>query len=158
MRLRTSSTLAETKIELQMTPMIDVVFQLLVFFLFTFKIVPVEGEIGVNMPPLNTGAAPQTEQSEPLDVVPIKLKSDPNGRLASIVLGQNNLGTSFQKLFQTLKDTYVGPAEKVEDVQVEIDADRRLLYHYVIRATNAIQLAGINQINFRDPLARPAGK
>ena len=33
-----------------MTPMIDVVFQLLAFFVLTFRIVSPEGEFGVTMP------------------------------------------------------------------------------------------------------------
>jgi biopolymer transport protein ExbD len=38
------------KIELQMTPMIDIVFQLLVFFIMTFKIVSQEGDFNIKMP------------------------------------------------------------------------------------------------------------
>ncbi|MEC9149539.1 MAG: biopolymer transporter ExbD, partial [Planctomycetota bacterium] len=38
MKIRKIGT-AEEKIELQMTPMIDIVFQLLVFFVMTFKVV-----------------------------------------------------------------------------------------------------------------------
>ncbi len=38
------------KIELQMTPMIDIVFQLLIFFIMTFKIVEVEGDFNIKMP------------------------------------------------------------------------------------------------------------
>ena len=38
MRIRHGATTLD-KIELQMTPMIDIVFQLNIFFLFTFKIV-----------------------------------------------------------------------------------------------------------------------
>ncbi|MEK6237543.1 MAG: biopolymer transporter ExbD, partial [Planctomycetales bacterium] len=38
------------KVELQMTPMIDIVFQLLVFFVMTFKIVSQEGDFDIKMP------------------------------------------------------------------------------------------------------------
>ena len=37
-------------IRLQMAAMIDVVFLLLVFFVMTFRIVPVEGDFNVKMP------------------------------------------------------------------------------------------------------------
>ena len=40
----------EEKIELQMTPMIDIVFQLLVFFIMSFKIVAQEGDFNIKMP------------------------------------------------------------------------------------------------------------
>ena len=74
----------DAKVELQMTPMIDVVFQLLVFFLFTFKIVPVEGEIGVNMPPLAAGARPKSDDIEITEKVKIKLRSSDDGALIGI--------------------------------------------------------------------------
>ena len=38
------------KVELQMTPMIDIVFQLLIFFIITFKIVAPEGDFNIKMP------------------------------------------------------------------------------------------------------------
>ena len=38
------------EIKLNMTAMIDIVFQLLVFFIMTFKIVALEGDFSVKMP------------------------------------------------------------------------------------------------------------
>ena len=38
------------KIEPQMAPMIDIVFQLLIFFMLTLKIVEPEGDFSINMP------------------------------------------------------------------------------------------------------------
>ncbi len=38
------------KIEPQMAPMIDVVFQLLIFFMLTLKITSPEGDFNINMP------------------------------------------------------------------------------------------------------------
>jgi biopolymer transport protein ExbD len=159
----------ETKVELQMTPMIDVVFQLLVFFLFSFKIVPVEGEVGVNMPPITAGAKPQSDDIELTEKVKIKLRSSDDGRLIAILVGENQIGSSpipedqlsqhMQLLTQLLRDSVVGPGGKADDAEVEIDVaetDRHLLYHFVIRVTNAVQRAGIKKINFTDPFAAQA--
>ena len=49
MQIRNANKAGE-KIELQMTPMIDIVFQLLVFFIMTFKIVSMEGDFNIRMP------------------------------------------------------------------------------------------------------------
>ena len=147
-----------TKIELQMTPMIDVVFQLLIFFLFSFKIVPVEGEIGVNMPPITAGAKPKSEEIEITEKVKVKLRSSEDGALIAIMVGENEIGDNLQMLTQLLRDSVVGPTGKSDEAEVEIDADRRLLYHFIIRATNAIQRAGIKKINFTDPLAAGPAK
>jgi len=133
--------------------MIDVVFQLLVFFLFTFKIVPVEGEIGVNMPPITAGAKPKSEEIELVEKVKIILRSGEDGSLVRILLGENEVGENPSALTLVLRDSVVGLSGKASDVEVEIDADPRLLYHFVIRVTNAIQRAGIQKINFTDPIA-----
>ena len=49
------------KIELQMTPMIDIVFQLLVFFIMTFNVVAQEGDFNIRMPAIG---APQDQLEE----------------------------------------------------------------------------------------------
>ena len=49
------------KIETQMAPMIDVVFQLLIFFMLTLKILAPEGDFNINMP---IGQAQADEESE----------------------------------------------------------------------------------------------
>ena len=60
----------EDKIELQMTPMIDIVFQLLVFFIMTFKIVAQEGDFNIKMPL----AAPNAGTADDSLLPPLKLR------------------------------------------------------------------------------------
>src|SRR3972149_3642083 len=64
------------KIELQMTPMIDIVFLLNIFFLFTFKIVLPEGDFNVQMP-----SAAASRAAEPSELPPLRLvmKAAPTG-------------------------------------------------------------------------------
>ncbi|MFT5528125.1 MAG: biopolymer transport protein ExbD, partial [Pirellulaceae bacterium] len=50
MKVRNNKLGPDEEIELQMTPMIDIVFQLLVFFIMTFKIVAMEGDFNIKMP------------------------------------------------------------------------------------------------------------
>lgn len=145
----------DRKVQTDMTPMIDVVFQLLIFFLFTFKIAPVEGEIGVNMPPLSIGSAVSQENPD-VEKVPIRLAAGSGGRLEDIRLGDNSLGNDLRKLTETLKGTYSGMLTSLgTKVEVEIDADRALDYYWVIRATNAVMRANIDNINFTDPKVQP---
>jgi biopolymer transport protein ExbD len=141
---------AADKVELQMTPMIDVVFQLLIFFLFSFKIVPVEGEIGVNMPPITSGSAKVSDDVDPVEKARIRLVASESGELANILLGEKALGIDAVALTTELKQSFVGAGGKAGDVEVEVDADRTLRYFYVIRVTNAIMRAGIEKINFAD--------
>lgn len=145
------------KVQTDMTPMIDVVFQLLIFFLFTFKIAPVEGEIGVNMPAITAGSSAQDEEVT-TERVPVKLLAGSGGTLEDVMLGDRSLGggsAGLQSLGETLRETYAGPTGVASDVEVEIDAERPLRYRWVIRATNAVMYAGIDAINFRDPKMDP---
>jgi biopolymer transport protein ExbD len=71
-----------------MTPMIDCVFQLMIFFMLTLKIVASEGNFDVNMPVGLTqcGFDPLTP------VLKVRLKADPKGNLLDIQFGNRNLG------------------------------------------------------------------
>ncbi|MFM7594481.1 MAG: ExbD/TolR family protein [Isosphaeraceae bacterium] len=91
MKIRKSGS-AESKVNLEMTPMIDVVFQLLIFFMFTFKIVTVEGEFAITMPAAEQGsAAPTSENITALPDIQVQLLAGANGDLAGIQVGETNV-------------------------------------------------------------------
>ena len=50
MKFRHAVAGGDEKIELQMVPMIDIVFQMLIFFVMTFKIAVPEGDFNITMP------------------------------------------------------------------------------------------------------------
>ena len=58
------------RIQLQMTPMIDIVFLLLIFFVMTFKIVAQEGDFNIKMPL----AAPNASTIDDSLLPPLKLR------------------------------------------------------------------------------------
>ena len=81
MARRSSSGLTD-KVEINMTPMIDVVFQLMSFFMCTLKVVAPEGDFDIRMPlGAAAAAAPDDQQVPP---VRIKLTADGSGSLAGI--------------------------------------------------------------------------
>jgi biopolymer transport protein ExbD len=137
-----------------MTPMIDVVFQLLVFFLFTFRIAPIEGEIGVNMPPADMGSSVSQTPPE-FEMIPVLLFADDQGELESIKVEDNQVEDSDARGLDNLTALLTAQKADVElagkEIEIEIDADPRLRYFWVIRGVNAIQRADIDAINFRDP-------
>ena len=63
-------------IKLQMVAMIDIVFQLLVFFIMTFRITALEGDFQVNMPQASTTPPVDFEQID--KVIRIHLFENPN--------------------------------------------------------------------------------
>jgi len=129
------------KIELQMTAMIDVVFQLLIFFMVTFKIILPEGDFNIRMPL----AAPENSTPE-MDETPtlnLRLKCNDQGVLTSLMLGDLSFGAeadSFARLHMHIRSLVKdegGPGTASEQ-EVEIDADYDLRYDYIIRSITAL--------------------
>ncbi|RLS77608.1 MAG: biopolymer transporter ExbD [Planctomycetota bacterium] len=74
------------KIAIDMTPMIDVVFQLITFFMLTLKTVITEGDFDIRMPlGASAGAAPEDAPT----VLRLVMKADGEGRLAKINMNGN---------------------------------------------------------------------
>ncbi|GAB4136395.1 MAG: hypothetical protein Tsb009_03420 [Planctomycetaceae bacterium] len=73
------------KIEPEMAPMIDVVFQLLIFFMLTLKIIEPEGDFSINMPQ----GKPSQTQNDKVDILPkyVSLQANPDGTLKSLLYG-----------------------------------------------------------------------
>jgi biopolymer transport protein ExbD len=76
------------KIPIDMTAMIDVVFQLLTFFMLTLKSVIVEGDFNIRMP-LGARAAPADDI--PIPPLVLKMTATPEGRLASVQIGGKSI-------------------------------------------------------------------
>ncbi len=137
MRVRGSGSKNE-KIELQMTPMIDIVFQLLVFFIMTFKIILPEGDFNIKMPL----AAPSQGAPDPNQLPPMKirLKANSSGELASIQMNDRKMD-SFSSLHNHLISVVGderGPGSIAQEAEVELDCDYNLRYEYVIAAVSAV--------------------
>jgi len=126
------------KIEPQMAPMIDVVFQLLIFFMLTLKVVEAEGDFNINMP---IGAPSQASSDLTLPDIKVKLRANADGSLSQLSLGQRNLGRDagvFRRLNNEILKMIGHPGNPLtKDMEVEIDADYDLQYQYVIQAVSA---------------------
>jgi len=124
-------------IVLQMTPMIDIVFQLLVFFVFTFKIVLPEGDFNIRMP---SAAASTTSQPSETPLVKVRLRANDDGELAGVQLGDRPLQEQpfleLQSQIRSMIGDAGGPGST--DQEVEIEADYNLKYHYAMNAITAI--------------------
>ena len=131
-------TRATEKIELQMTPMIDIVFQLLIFFIMTFKIVALEGDFNIKMPLAAPSAT--TLEIDPLPPMNLRLKAAANGEIISIVMGERSF-ESFDSLhahIMGLVDGDAGPGENLPEAEIELDCDYHLRYEHVVQAITAV--------------------
>jgi biopolymer transport protein ExbD len=72
------------KIPIDMTAMIDVVFQLLTFFMLTLKSVVVEGDFNIRMP---LGASAGAAEENPIPPLILKMSADASGRLTGVQMG-----------------------------------------------------------------------
>ncbi len=139
MRFRHGYTTLD-KIDLQMTPMIDVVFLLNIFFMVTFKIVLPEGDFNIRMP--SAAAARAMEMSESIPT-PLVMKANAEGKLVDMRLGGRSFGNApdaFLKLHQQIRGMVndAGGPGTASDLEIELDCDYDLKYEHVMRAITAI--------------------
>ncbi|MEW4527130.1 biopolymer transporter ExbD [Maioricimonas sp. JC845] len=138
MKIRRGSGEDAGKVDIQMAPMIDVVFQLLIFFMLTLKIVAPEGDFNINMPIGSAAAA--SDEPPPLDIK-VRLLANPDGTLGQVVFGNRPLGNDAPACFDRLNLEIVGLVGSgggfADDMSVEIDADYNLNYEYTIKAISS---------------------
>jgi biopolymer transport protein ExbD len=125
------------KIDVNMTPMIDIVFQLLAFFIMSLKIVQPEGDFDVRMPlGAAAAAAPDDEQIPPIR---IRLTAGETG-LGGIVMNGQPVAdfAELQERVIALVGLDTGPNSIADKAEVELDCDFNLPYEYVVNAITAV--------------------
>lgn len=140
MKFRHATTGEDQKIQLQMTPMIDIVFQLLVFFLFTFRMGGQEGEFNVKMP-LAKQTLGDPDPSPPL-TLHIRLRADASGQLLSadgIVINDERVFSTIDELHNFVIGVVGGDEPSARsDTEVEFQCDYGLHYVHVVEAITAV--------------------
>jgi biopolymer transport protein ExbD len=126
------------RVEMNMTPMIDVCFQLLIFFMLSLRLFSPEGDFSVTMPLAapREGLPPET-QTPPIKV---RLTADANGKLAGIQMGQRKL-ISFKELHDQIREVSRldrGPGATSTGAEVELDCDYNLKFEYVVNALSSV--------------------
>ena len=127
---------APGKVEQNMTPMIDVVFQLLAFFVMTFKLAAHETDFNVKMP-LGGPSALAVELP-----VRVYLTAGARGELVDIRLGDRSLGVDWSRLqremLDLLGDTPSEQAAARQSIQIVIECDTGLEYSHTVRAIETV--------------------
>lgn len=152
--------------EVNMTPLIDITFQLIIFFMLVNNIVrdeaitmivpqlnnpeviaiPEKNKVFVNLVPKNNDREKKNGQDNEY------LNTD--GKLALIRIGQvdleinsSNFGDQMQKVTDLLKTWNKEAEEKGEKLEVILRADASLYYSEVMPVMQAIGLANVQQVN-----------
>lgn len=129
------------EIRLEMTSMIDIVFQLLVFFIMTFKVVVMEGDFSIKMP-LGTSDAQASMEEDLPEVIHVRLVAGENGGIAGIFVEDEELPK--ENVFGELTNRIdarlgaSGDAENETETELEFDIDRDLHYSFTVQAIEAV--------------------
>ncbi len=121
------------KAEIQMAPMIDVVFLLLIFFIVTWNYARFETELDVSVPVAEEGADPQRTVGE----IIVNVRKD-----GGIIL--NSVEITEEQLLSKLKTI----AEIYKDQAVILRGDKEAAYDHIIRVLNVCQKAKIWNVAF----------
>src|SRR5215469_8341422 len=125
----------QNEVELNLAAMLDMAFQLLAFFILTFKPSPVEGQISLHLPPPKPVANVQTEKEAGentadlspvagLDTLIISLFSTPSGDMASMAIGEANVATQ-KELDKRLRTILKDEGSPFEQVIIQVDSALR---------------------------------
>jgi biopolymer transport protein ExbD len=104
--------------EMDMTPMIDVTFQLIAFFMFVLNFSEVDQDQRVNLPSSELAKPPDVAYAQPLT---IQLTKTDQIIFAGEYVSQDGLKSALQREAQIIK---TNPGKKLEDTTIIIRADR----------------------------------
>jgi biopolymer transport protein ExbD len=128
---------APDKIPVDMTPMIDIVFQLLTFFCMTLKIAAAEGDFQIKMP--LTGLAPGTVYPKDLPPIRVYLKANESSDCTHIVMNEREFSgpDRWNRLHRQLAEI-VGEGNLAQEAEVELHCDPQLHYEHAVAAITAV--------------------
>jgi biopolymer transport protein ExbD len=104
--------------EMDMTPMIDVTFQLIAFFMFVLNFSEVDQDRRVNLPSSELAKPPDAAYEQPLT---IQLTEDEQIIFSGDYLSNEGLKAALRREAQIIKSH---PEKKIEDTTIIIRADR----------------------------------
>ncbi len=115
--------------------MLDMAFQLLAFFIMTFKPAPIEGQINLKLPPPKPVAGVQGGEKagnddnnrsavEAISTLVISAFSTPGGRIQTLAIGEGNIA-GVSALDGQLRDILKNPDSPFDQVIIQIGSKLR---------------------------------
>jgi len=142
------------RVSLSITPMIDVVFQLLIYFLLTAGFVGNERHLRAEMPPEQAEGARDASFTLELEPLVIRITRVPDGSALSLGAGLPQ-PREVQELERTLRDAMVAADRPygifAADHPIRIAADADVPWQDVVEVFNAVVSAGYRSVAFGGP-------
>ena len=116
------------EVEIPVTPMLDMAFQLLTFFILTYQAVPVEGQFSMNLLPAQPAAVVGAENKKDsgdnvaVELLTLKtvLRAGVNGEIGQITLSDNPIG-GLDALRAELESLVNDPNFHFEQALIKVD-------------------------------------
>ncbi len=152
-------------IEIPVTPMLDMAFQLLTFFILTYHPMPSEGEFVMNLMPaapatdFRAQAQPETSTTNPdipaaLRTLPTLLRAGEGGTLGRVTLGEIDV-QGMDALKKELKAILEDPTLPFDQALIKVDPDLR--YSELIQIIDVFSSLKVNKISFAELTPDEAG-
>ncbi|MDY7009595.1 MAG: biopolymer transporter ExbD [Planctomycetota bacterium] len=136
-----------TAIQPPLTPMIDIVFQLLLFFLLACQFRADEGHIAANLPDIS-GPPPRTISIEPIDITLRATGSENLGVLITVQHTDAPLTTA-EELHNYLLQMKQRHGKKADEVPVTIKPLGNVRWMHVVNAFNQAIRADYKKVGFK---------
>jgi biopolymer transport protein ExbD len=142
--------------DLPITPMLDMSFQLLAFFILTFKPSPTEGQIALALPKEEGGhgtALLHDIPDEPPAKFVARVTAAPNGTISGITFGEANgpeakdLGPRVEALRDELKAAATRAAGDGRPPRLVLELDSRLVQDCVVQLVDTGTRAGFADLS-----------
>ena len=142
-------------VEIPITPMLDMAFQLLCFFVLTYNPAPSEGQFSMNLlpeqpavsmdAPATDAKADTSELPAGLKTLPVILRANDDGSLGEITLGENKVA-DLKALATEVKETFNNPTLPFD--QTVLRTDPGLKWAEVVKVINIFSDNKVNKISF----------
>jgi biopolymer transport protein ExbD len=129
-------------VELNMAAMLDMAFQLLAFFVLTFRPSPVEAEVLMNMPKTAAVTSAPGKQQDITEMLteeefslPLKLRIHANddGSISSVTIGTKSFDGAGDGLYNAIDAELKTMLTDFGYSQVDIQADKKLIYEPLMK-------------------------
>ena len=156
---------AEESLEIPVTPMLDMAFQLLTFFILTYHPMPSEGQFVMNLMPASPATdfraaqEAQAAQADPnvpasLRTLPTILRAGEAGSLGRVTLGEIDV-QGMDALARELETILKDPTLPFDQALIKVDPD--LKYSELIQVIDVFSRLKVTKISFAELGAEDAG-